>query len=811
MRLFPRATIVALAITSIFLCSPRAGRGASVANQLTATEKQELQREARFIVDLLQNHHYSGRAFREMESKAMIDKFLDALDPKSDLLPAADREALHRRFDRTLKPVYLYRGDLQPAFEIFDRFAERAAQRTAWIRERLARGFDFEADETYRETDGPPPKDPIEADRLWELRLKEHVLRERLRGRTKEEAVAKVTKDYERHARTVTAYDPLAVREAFLDAIIRSYDPHSGYFSAESSREFAIQMEKAVVGLGIELRKEEGRCVVSSIQSGGPADLNAPIRPGDTIEALAEGDGPWKSLEGLRLREIVQLIRGPEGTKLRVAYRPEGQDQREEITLERSRIVLGDDRARGSIAEVRDERGQVRRIGTIALPSFYSSGENGRVTSASRDVREILEQMGVDSLAGVVMDLRRNPGGALNEAVALSELFVARGAVMLSRGLDGTIRSHDLAGQPPLYRGPLVVLVDQGSASASEVFAHAMKFHRRAVIVGAPATFGKGTVQAYIDLAQQAGTGTSQWGTLRVTTQRFYGPDGESVQRRGLATDIAFIPNPEDPDERREASMPGALSEDRLPAAQVPAGVTADPVAVSTELVAQLRQVAEQNQAQLPEWSLVQRERAEWTALTKQTEFSLQFEVRERKQEEARARARQLRRDRRQLAPAARYVVHPFEIKVVREEFSRESARLLGATTTGGGFANGALLVTLDSGRLKRLHLDDIAYGWHALDAEEIAARLAARGQPSPTAPAVETFLSQADLLEHKSEAGLRRVGAALAIDDVGRLLTAALEVDGEKLRERASFDVYLRESQRIAARWADILAISSP
>lgn len=356
------------------------------------------------------------------------------------------------------------------------------------------------------------------------------------------------------------------MRERFFDAIIRSYDPHSGYFSADSSREFALEMEKAVVGLGLNLRKENGHCVVAAVHSGGSADLNSAIAPGDHIEALAEGDAPWIETDHLRLREIVKLMRGTAGAKLRVAYRPGGTASRIETTLERTRIILGDDRAQGAVSEVPGTEGKKRRIGWIDLPSFYTAGENSSLTSGARDVRELLGQMATAPLDGLVLDLRDNPGGALTEAVALSEIFLPQGLVMLSRGMDAKLKEHSMQPSEPLFKGPLVVLVSPHSASASEVFAGAMRHHKRAVIVGPGPTFGKGTVQAYIELSKNFGSDADDWGTLRVTTERFYQPGGQAVQRAGITPDIFFPNTPIKGSFQREADLPGALPEESVPA-----------------------------------------------------------------------------------------------------------------------------------------------------------------------------------------------------------------------------------------------------
>jgi len=785
----------------------------SVAGQLSKTEAQDLQREARLVVDLLQNYHYSGRAFREMDSAAMVARFLSELDPQAEFIEAGDAEYLNRRFARTLKSVYLFRGDLQPAFEIFDRFASRAETRFTWVQARLDRGFDFTVDEAIAPRKEPVPfKTSADADRYWELRLKAEVLRERLRGRDPAAATAEVKRHYARAARSIAAFDPLTVRERFFDAIIRAYDPHSGYFSSDSAREFALEMEKAVVGLGVELRKEEGRCLVTAVQSGGPAEIGSGLEAGDTLEAIAEGnDGAWVQLDRLRLREIVARLRGKAGSKLRIAYRHPGQPNRIEETLERSRVELADDRARGAVSQVPGAGERSRRIGWIQLPSFYAAGEDSALSSSARDVRELLGDMHPDSLDGLVLDLRGNPGGALTEAVALSEIFLPRGIMMLSRGTDDKIKEHTIKEGAPLYTGPLVVLISFNSASASEVFSGAMRYHRRAVIVGAPASFGKGTVQAYIELAKMAPTEAKDWGTLRVTTERFFQPDGSSVQRTGVNAHVVFPVLDMVEGKQREVDLPGSLPVEQLP---TPAALTPacdEITGVSPALVTHLKEVAEAHTLQLPEWQLRRDEFALWQKGTPDREWPLVEATRQEEWSTRLAAWHQLTLRRRSLITQAGYGSEPVEIAAARKLLDAEDARLRAAPaaqTTRTTF-----VVTTDRGHERKLDPGEINFARYVPDAPTLASMISPEGGKAWSAAAIAKFLQDADLLRYKTPGNLEElartsVGADVDAVAVHRQLTDLLRqiatLDGELLRERPALDIELREALRLAAAWAD-------
>jgi len=783
---------------------------------MTTAEKQQWQREARLVVDLLQNSHYSGRAFREMDSNTMIARFLSELDPKADLFIAENIEAIHRRFDRTLKSVYLFRGDLQPAFEIFEQFRQLARSRLNWAQQRLDRGFDFETSESYEDLPRVSPfKTLAEADHHWELKLKEMVLIERLRGRTADAATAEIKRRFTEFDRSLASVDPLIVRERFFDAIIRSYDPHSGYFSSDSAREFSVEMEKAVVGLGLDLKKEKGRCVISAVQAGGTADLNSTLAPGDLIEALAEGNGPWKDIAGLRLRQIVGMIRGSAGTAVRLAYRPGGTEPRREVTLERSRIVLGADRAHGAVSGLTGASGGTRRIGWIELPSFYAAGENGAVTSAARDVRELLQQMTVVPLDGLVIDLRGNPGGAVNEAAALSEVFLPRGNLMVSRGLDGVLKEHPLQEGVPAFAGPLVVLVAANSASASEVFAGAMKYHRRAVIVGARATFGKGTMQNYIDVSKIAGKEANDWGTLRLTMERFYLPDGHSVQRTGILADIAF-PYLEPPGTtEREADLPGAMPEEIVP---TPAGVnpTAPPPnTVSEPLISRLAEVAATDFKNLPEWALFTEEQTLWKNSIAHDTRSLVYTERNQRWVDQRTAQERARRTRRALAQNVAFPTEPFEIKAVQSARETHEARL--RAVDGGPplrqLRDGAFLVETDRGHLRKLRLDAIDFQNYSGDTEGLATAFSGASGHPVNVEAIGRLLQELSLLEHRNDAAVLAAAGKLTgekpVEDASRRGTEALlsrltEIDHELILERPALDVPLRESLRLAAAWAD-------
>jgi carboxyl-terminal processing protease len=806
-----RRTLSFLPAIAILLGAPTPAE-AAISEQLTKAESHSLQREGRLVIDMLQNYHYADRGFRQMASAEMIDRFLSELDPERIFFDAAEVEQIHRRFDRTLKPVYLFRGDLQPAFEIFDLFVARANTRFAWVQSVLDRGFDYSLDENWTKVEGTPPaKTQAELDRRWELELKAQILNEMLLGRTPEAASAEVRRRHERSARMIASYDALAVRERFFDAVIRSFDPHSGYFSSDSTREFAMDMEKALVGIGLELRKEGGRCIVSSLQRGGPADLSNQFESGDVIEAVAEGDiGAWVELKPLRLREVAALLRGDAGSKVRIAYRPAGGPERLETVLERNRVELAAGRAHGAVCRLPAGNGGNRRIGWIRLPEFYAAGENSSLSSATHDVRELLAGMQTEPLDGLVLDLRDNPGGALAEAVALSELFVPGGMVMLSRSSGGTVKEHPAKPGLVAYTGPLVLLVSNASASASEVFSGAMRHHRRAVIAGAPATFGKGTMQAYMDLTKLAPTGAREWGTARVTTEKFFQPDGGSVQRTGVAAHVVFPVQRLDAEPNREEDLPGALPAETV----TPPGPVAAPAGaaaiVTEELVGQLNAQVKRHGDDLPEWQLQREETALGRAYSERKTFSLNEPAR-RIEHDADLRGwHDLALRRRRLAGELAYPSEAFDLATVRKLVEAEDKRWHAAAAPVSTRA--PFILTGPDGRRRRLDLAAVDFHRYLLDAPQLARQLAAGSEPAWTDAGVATFLREAHLLREKTPENLTRLAretfptesAAQLHHRLEALFQQLADLDGDWFRGQTGLDVELREALRLAATWAD-------
>ncbi|MCD8482602.1 MAG: S41 family peptidase [Verrucomicrobia bacterium] len=512
--------------------------------QLSRQDRERMQRETVHAIDLIQSLHYRQMSFAELDPEDILRAYMEELDQTRMFFLAEDVDFNLRRFSGTLKPTYLFTGDLFPAFEIFGDYAERVRNRVAWVQERLQQPFDFDTDATFRvdRREEPWPADQAASDTLWEQRLKFELLGELLEDETLERAVEKISRRYERMLRFLNEFEAHTVQEMFLTALAGLYDPHSSFFSWETAREFDIQISNSLIGIGAQLREVDGYSVLERLMPGGPAEMSGQLHPGDKIIAVAQGNGEFVDVVDMRLRRVVQMIRGPEGSEVRLTVIPADSSERRIVTLIRQRVELTANLASAQIFDVPVNEELSRTIGVIALPSFYGEGDHGEnPTSTSRDVRELVEKLMERGVDGIVLDLRNNGGGRLDEAVRMTGLFIPSGPVVLRRSFNGRIDEEWDRSNEVVYSGPLAVLVSRRSASASEIVAGALQAAGRALVIGDAATHGKGTVQQPIDLRNSMrntffnrGQNDSRLGMVKLTVHQFYLPNGASTHCEGL-------------------------------------------------------------------------------------------------------------------------------------------------------------------------------------------------------------------------------------------------------------------------------------
>jgi carboxyl-terminal processing protease len=511
-------------------------------DQLHANEQQR--QAALIITQVMEKFHYRKPRIDDDMSVAVYERYLESLDANRSFFSASDI----KRFERYRKELddSLRTGKLDPAFLIFRRFRELVEQRVTFAKELLqANNFDFDIDEVYQfdrsEADWLP--DAAALDDLWRRRVKNDILSLRLAGKDEAEISETLRKRYEGISRRVVQMAPEDVFQAFINAFTLSVEPHTSYMSPRLSENFDIGMRLSLQGIGAVLRSENEFTQIQSTVPGGPAERSGELKGGDRIVGVAQGsDGEMEDVIGWRLQDVVDLIRGPKDSIVRLSILPKNQvvgGRTRQVLLVRDEIKLEDKAAKSEIIEA---TGGVR-LGVIEVPAFYrdfgaqAAGEED-FRSTTRDVRVLLDDLQSQKVDGIIIDLRRNGGGSLSEATELTGLFIEKGPVVQVKDSSGRIEVERDPDPEQVYAGPLAVLVDRNSASASEIFAGAIQDYNRGLILGEP-TFGKGTVQTLVDLGRFLRS-RADIGRLRLTMAQFFRVQGGSTQHRGVMPDIVY-------------------------------------------------------------------------------------------------------------------------------------------------------------------------------------------------------------------------------------------------------------------------------
>jgi len=520
---------------------------------------------AHLSAQFLERYGYRSVPLDDALSAKVMNRFIKSLDPDRVLFLSADIDKF--MVDSTRIDDGINREDLQIPFSIFNVYEQRVVDRMSYARSLLKQGFDFGTQESYspfREKD-PWPQSVAEQDELWRKRVKADWLRLKLAGKTDAAIRDTLDKRYENSDARAFKYKSDDVFQLFMDAYTTSIDPHTDYFGATASAEFDISMKLSLVGIGAVLQERDDYTTIRELVPGGPAQLSGKLAVGDRIVGVGQGeDGAIKEVVGTRLDEVVQLIRGAKGSVVRLDIFPAdaGPDGGHRlITLTRDKITLERQAAKKDILTTKDGDA-TRKIGVITLPAFYEDFDARRkgdpdYKSASRDVAKLLDELKQDNVDGVLIDLRNNGGGSLAEAIDLAGLFVGKGPVLQQRDAEGKVEVESDDFPAPAWTGPVGVLINRGSASASEIFAAAIQDYGRGVIIGEP-SFGKGTVQTVVDLDHVAHNSKPKFGELKMTVAQFFRVNGGTTQLRGVTPDIS-LPGLSDPSSFGESSYDNAL------------------------------------------------------------------------------------------------------------------------------------------------------------------------------------------------------------------------------------------------------------
>ena len=518
---------------------------------------------------LLEEGHYTRQKLNEEISKKFLLSYLELLDFSHLFFTQKDVDALNTKYGNSIAGDVLL-GTLKPAYEIYALYTKRVDDRVAKIKELLKQPIDFKSNATVElsRQKAPWPKDEAEADQLWRGRITNELLQEHLSEHPIEPAPQVVNRRYDRLDRNVHEQDKDEQIKLFLDALAQAYDPHSEYLSKADMKNFSINMGLSLVGIGAMLRSEDGYAKIESLVPGGPAQLDGRLKVGDRITAVGQGQADYVDVREMRLDKVVEMIRGKKGTRVRLLAIPSDAtdpSRRKNVELVRDEIKLKDQEARADIIIKKDENGDPIKLGWLTLPSFYADMDRHQ-KSTTRDVLALLKRLKKENIAGLVVDLRRNGGGSLEEALSLTGLFLKSGPIVQTKDYNGSIRISSDPDPGIAYSGPLIVLTSRQSASASEIFAAALQDYGRAVIVGDKNTFGKGTVQTILPIGRFAsllGNHSDEDGALKLTIQKFYRVAGGSTQLHGVASDIV-LPSLSDLPEFGEGALKNALAYDEV-------------------------------------------------------------------------------------------------------------------------------------------------------------------------------------------------------------------------------------------------------
>lgn len=538
----------------------------------TSIEPDAIQEESAQVVgELLSRYHYNDRDAGDGLSRAVFDAYFDALDPQRVYFTRDDIRAFadeRRELDDQVS-----NGQLDTAYAIFQRYRQRVRERSEFALEMLDDGLVFDRDEEFEvdRSDADWATSTSGLDAIWRKRVTNDALKQKLSGRDMSAIKESLRGRYERLPRTLSQYEPEDVFQTFMSAWAGEYDPHSSYMSPRRSENFDINMRLSLEGIGALLGSEGNFVEIVELIPGGPAEGSGELSAGDRIVGVGQTPDAIEDVVGRRLADVVDLIRGPKGSEVYLEILPPsgaGDSTQDVVSLTRNTIELEEQAAQAEIREVKRDEDN-RRIGVIEIPTFYADIEAANAgdadyRSTTRDVRELINSDQLEGIDGLIIDLRGNAGGSLDEAVRLGGLFIDEGPIVQVHRRNGERRVlNDQEAEDAMYDGPLGVLVDGRSASASEIFAAAMQDYGRGVVMG-DQTFGKGTVQTLINLDRfGVGSEDNPSGRLKLTIAKFYRINGNSTQLQGVTPDLE-MPYPHGNDAMSERAADNALPWDTI-------------------------------------------------------------------------------------------------------------------------------------------------------------------------------------------------------------------------------------------------------
>lgn len=611
---------------------------AAVGDTITFKAKPIYGKEAQVIASILNNNHYSKIKLNDSLSSAILDQYIKSLDGSKSFFLKSDIDTFEK-YRNTLDDL-TQMANVDPAYEIYKVFHIRFNERMNYVTGSLVnQQFDFTIDEEYETNREKAPWSTTvdELNDVWRKNIKNQALSLKLSGKKPEEITKVLTERYERMIKAMRQFNSEDVFNIYMNTITEAYDPHTSYFSPKAADKFKEQMTLSLEGIGARLQTDSDYTKIVEILPGGPAEKMAILKVNDRIIGVAQGaDGEMVDVIGWRIDDVVKLIKGPKGTTVRLSYLPSESGltgASREITLVREKIKLEDLKAKSEVIEYQKD-GRTLKLGVITVPNFYMDWEayqkgDPDYTSTSGDVKKLIKELQSQKIDGLTIDLRNNGGGSLAEAIDLTGLFIKNGPVVQVKNSANKIEVGTDDDPSVIYTGPLVVMTNRFSASASEIFAGAIQDYNRGVVVG-ESTYGKGTVQTVVDLKRFIQpTAGEEVGELKITFQKFYRVTGSSTQHKGVTPDVK-LPSALDPEEFGESANANALPWDEIRSTLY----EKTPI-VNKQTVATLNKSYQERVKNDPQLNKFIRETDEVRKNMKETKVSLNEAVRKKGMEEA--------------------------------------------------------------------------------------------------------------------------------------------------------------------------------
>ncbi|UFH55956.1 carboxy terminal-processing peptidase [Spirosoma sp. KNUC1025] len=614
--------------------APSMAPPSSAADDLKPSISQE--KVETLVAKLLTTYHYRKVRLNDSLSSVVWDNYLKEVDGNKTYLLASDVASFEKY--RYQIDDALINGDLTAAYDLYNVFRQRYKERSEFIKQQLTTPFTFTADESFN-TDrekSPWPKTVEEQNDLWRKILKNQELELRLGNRPDSAVAATMKQRYTNLDKAINRIKSADVFQIYMNSFAEALDPHTNYFSPNNADRFNQEMSQSLEGIGAMLQEDGDYIKITSVLPGGPAFKSNLLKVNDKIAGVAQGDnGAMVNTMNWQVDEVVKLIKGPKGTVVRLqVMSPDALAGAppKEIRLVREKIKLEEQRAKKEVIEVSDN-GKPFKIGVINIPMFYRDFEGARkheqgFSSTTSDVKKFIEELKADKVDGIVIDLRDNGGGSLTEAIDLTGLFIPKGPVVQVKEATGETEVYTDPDPSVTYDGPMAVLVNRFSASASEIFAAAIQDYKRGIIVGGQ-TFGKGTVQTLIDLNRWLPKEPEKVGQVKMTIQKFYRINGSSTQHKGVTPDIE-LPSAFSAEEYGESSQKSALPWDQINSTRYEQSRGID-----DKILARLRDRFDQRLKSDPELKQLAQDLADFKKAKENTVVSLQESKRRKEREEA--------------------------------------------------------------------------------------------------------------------------------------------------------------------------------